>query len=87
MRCTISVAVCLSGGLSSLLCYQNQVEPQVSEEERKRYEQEFDDYHKKLQDAKTEYDVTTKAFSRKLNLIICYVGKYFCVVAPLPCTF
>ena len=63
--------------LSSLLCYQNQVEPQVSEEERKRYEQEFDDYHKKLQDAKTEYDVTTKAFSRTLNVIICFVGKYF----------
>ena len=38
-----------------VLCRQAQAEPQVTEEERKRYEQEFEDYHKKLQDAKDEY--------------------------------
>ena len=41
-----------------VLCRQAQAEPQVTEEERKRYEQEFEDYHKKLQDAKDEYVCT-----------------------------
>ena len=36
-------------------CFQVQVEPQVSEDERKKYEQEFSDYQKKLEQAKEEW--------------------------------
>ena len=41
--------------LSYGFCFQVQVEPQVSEDERKKYEQEFSDYQKKLEQAKEEW--------------------------------
>ena len=35
-------------------CLQPDSEPQVSDEEREKYQKEFDEYHEKLQQAKEE---------------------------------